>query len=150
MRKRRVRRSAAAGVLLTAVLAGCTVAAPDPAAYRERTTLALGDTLSHVATARLVLEGVRDGTMPGPYALATVRDSDDTLTTAVGAYLELYPPPEIDPRFRQVATLLGDAGDLVTASRIAVYRHDRAGYPRLIERLDALATDLERLEKDLS
>jgi hypothetical protein len=56
----------------------------------------------------------------------------------------------MDPRFKRVSSLLGDATDLVTESRIALYRHDRAEYPALISDLDDLTTKLERLEKEMS
>jgi hypothetical protein len=138
----------ALAVLLLAT--GCTVASPDSQAYRDRTSLVLTDAISHVATAQKVLAASQDDKILGSYALATVRSSDDTLNTAVGAYFELYPPREMDPRFKRVSSLLGDATDLVTESRIALYRHDRAEYPALIRDLDDLTTELERLEKEMS
>jgi hypothetical protein len=143
-------RTLAPALAVVLLAAGCTVAEPDPDAYRARTTLVLTDAISHVSTAQTVLEASRDDRILGSYALTTVRSSDDTLNTAVGAYFELYPPPEMDSQFQQVSTLLGDATDLVTQSRIALYRQDHADYPGLISDLDDLTTKLERLEKELS
>jgi hypothetical protein len=148
-RARRV-RAAPAVVLLVLIGGGCTVASPSPAAYRERTALVITDAISHVATAQKVLEASQDDKILGAYALATVRSSDDTLNTAVGAYEELYPPRSMDPTFNRASSLLGDATDLVTAARIALYRHDRADYPGLVDDLEQLTAELERLEKELS
>lgn len=153
MRPDSPRRSTLAVVLLlalTLLAAGCTTASPSPSAYQERTKLAVTDAISHVATAQKVLEATRDGKVLDTYALATVRASDDTLNTAVGAYLELYPPDPADRLFTRASTLLGKATDLVTESRIALYRDDRADLPRLIEELKRLTDKLEQLEKDLA
>lgn len=146
----RLARAWTTGLAVVLLTAGCTVAQPDPASYRERTKVVVTDAIAHVGTARTVLEAARDGKILGPYSLTTVRASDDTLNTAVGAYLELYPPEELDPLFTRTNTLLGDAGDLVTESRIALYRHDEDDYPSLIRDLDDLTKKLERLEKELS
>ncbi|HET6627792.1 MAG TPA: hypothetical protein VFG63_15480 [Nocardioidaceae bacterium] len=143
-------RSWAAAVLIVLVASGCTTATPAPDAYRARTKLAVTDAISHVATAQKVLEATRKNKILGPYALVTVRASDETLGTVVGAYLELYPPQQLDPRFTKASTLLGDASDLVTQTRIALYRDDRADFPGLIKDLDSLSTKLERFEKELS
>lgn len=143
-------RGLLSGVLVMALAAGCTVASPHPDAYRERTKLAVTDAVGHVATAQKVLEAARADMILRSYAVATVRSSDDTLNTAVGAYLELYPPEGMDPRFTKAGTLLGEATDLVTESRVALYRNDRGDYPQLIKDLAALGRRLDRFEGELS
>lgn len=140
---------AACAVLLTLV-AACTPASPSPSTYRERTKLAVTDTISHVETARIVLEASRTQRITGPYALSTVRASEETLSKVTGSYAELYPPRELDRLFVRTSSLLGDASDLLTESRIALKRDERSRYPSLVADLDRLGKQLEDLEKRLS
>lgn len=131
------------------MVTGCTPASPDPDTYRERTKLAVTDTISHVGTARKVLASARDGKIMDNYALATVRSSEDTLTKVAGSYSEVYPPPQLDPVFDRASGLLGDAEDLLTDSRIALHRDAIDRYPGLIKDLDKVTKELERLERRL-
>lgn len=115
--------------LLVVLLAftSCTPASPSVETYRERTKPAVTDTLSHIATAQQVLELAQRDKVMGPYALSTVRSSESTLSKVTGSYAELHPPTELDPVFTQATSLLGDASDLLTETRIALKRDDREG-----------------------
>lgn len=145
----RTTRRARLVLLLVLVLSACTPATPDTDTYRERTKLAVTDTISHVVTARKVLASARDDKIMDNYALSTVRASEDTLSKVAGSYSELYPPPKLDPVFDRASGLLGDAEDLLTGSRIALHRDAVDRYPALIDELDKLTKQLERLERRL-
>lgn len=111
--------------------------------------MAIEDAISQVGTAEKVLTAAEDGKVLATYALTTVRASDATLGTVVAAYAELYPPESLDALYTRANALLGDASDLVAATRIALYRRDGADYPRLVGQLDALTKTLEEFEATL-
>ena len=149
-RSRGSRRIVGTIAVMLLSVSGCTVASPDPADYRERTELAVGDAISHLATTEKVLRAAEEDKVLGTYALTTVRASDAMLETAVGAYAELYPPEQLDALAGRVDRLLGDASDLVGDSRIALHRGRRAEYPALIEDLESLLEEMEEFEGRLS
>jgi hypothetical protein len=51
---------------------------------------------------------------------------------------------------RRSSTLLGEAEDLLAEVRIAVHRESTADYRTLLRDLDALATRLESLERQVA
>lgn len=132
--------------LLLVVLAGCVPASPDVDTYDDKAMRTLGAAVSETKTVRTLLQTSYDGRMLRPTALAQLRYSESALGTATKAFTELNPPPARDGLYTRASTLLGDAEDLVAEARITVERKRESAYPGLVEKLDGLATRLEKLE----
>jgi len=133
-------------VALLVLLSGCVPSNPDTDTFDDKSLRTAGAALSQTRTVSGLLQTSYDGRMLRPTALAQLRYSEDSLDTATGAFTELNPPSARDAQYTRLSTLLGEAGDLVAEARIAVERSEEARYPRLVDRLDALASKLERLE----
>ena len=128
------------------LLSGCVPSSPDADTFDDKSMRTAGAAVSQTRTVSRLLQTSYDGRMLRPTALAQLRYSEDSLDTATSAFTELNPPSARDPLYTRLSTLLGDAGDLVAEARIAVERSEEARYPRLADRLDGLASKLERLE----
>lgn len=139
-----------AGVVLLAALSGCVPVSPDADTYDDKAALTLGSAVSEVRTVQRLLELLYDDRMIPPTAVAQLRYSEDALDTATKAFTELNQPPSRDRLANRMATLLGDAGDLLADARLAVERRDRPDYPQLADDLDALAGKLEDVEGRVS
>lgn len=140
-------RRALGGTLLVVLLVtGCVPASPDVDTYRDKAAVTLGAAVSDVTTVRLLLEMSYDGRMLRPTALTQLRYSEGALGTAIDAYTELNPPPQLDGLFKRSSTLLGDASDLVAEARIAIERQQVDRYPGLAEELRKIGSQLEQLE----
>jgi hypothetical protein len=143
-----VRRGAAAAlvVVLGVLATACIPASPDADTYDDKAQRTLGAAVSEVRTVEKVLESLRRGRMFRQTAIAQLRYSQSSLDTATYAFTELNPPPQRDRLTKQTTTLLGDADDLLGEVRTTVERYHRDRYPALVKELDAMASDLERLE----
>lgn len=135
---------------LALLLSGCVPASPDVDTYRDKAAVTLGSAISDVRTVSRTVETMYDGRMLGPTATTQLRYSEDALDTATGAFTEVNPPPSQDRLHARMSTLLGDAGDLLAQSRIALERSGTERYPDLVRQLEDLATRLEKLEGRVS
>lgn len=134
-------------VVAVALLGGCVPASPDVDTYDDKAALTLGAAVSEVRTVQSLLETLYDDRMIRQTAIAQMRYSEKSLGTATSAFTELNPPPRRDRLTKRMTTLLGDAGDLLDEARTAIERYDRAAYPSLVDELDTMAGDLEKLER---
>jgi hypothetical protein len=132
-----------------ALAAGCSTS-PDAHDYREQASLTLGTATSEVATVRLVLSELADGDTLRPAAMTQLRYSEDSLGSTAQSFGTLNPPGSADRVHRRSSTLLGEAEDLLAEVRIAVHRESTADYRKLLRDLDALATRLESLERQVA
>lgn len=139
----------AAVLLLLASACGTVPGQPSPADWRSTARQSLQTAASEVATVQMVLEEAQDEQLLGRYGAVSVTNAESALGSAQDSILTLQPPATLQQQFDAVATVLGDAGDLVTQSRIAIVRDDRTQYAELVDRLDAMTGRLETLRTSL-
>lgn len=137
----------AAYVVVASLAAGCVPASPDPSTYDSKAVLTLGSAVSETRTVQQTVLALDQDRTFRTVAKTQLRYSEDALDTATGAFTELNPPPERDRLHAQVTTLLGDAGDLLARTRIAVERDRSAQYPALSRQLGRIADRMQRLEE---
>jgi hypothetical protein len=131
-------------------LAACVPASPDQNTYEAKTSLTVGGALSDVATVRIILEALHENKILRAAAIAQIRASEDSLDTNAGAYAEVNPPPALDALYTRTSMLLSDATDLVTQARIAIDRHRSHRYPKIAQDLAKTATQLDKIDKNVS
>lgn len=140
----------AAALVVLAAVTGCVPSTPDADTYDDKAAQTLGSAVSEVRTVQRLLQTLSENRMFRASAVTQVRYSEDALDTANKAFTELDQPVSRDRLARDVGTLLGDAGDLLTDARTAIVRRERADYPRLAEDLGALVEELEKVEGRVS
>jgi hypothetical protein len=148
-RSRTSPRWAALVVAALVALSGCVSPALGEDSYRGKGQQAAGAALSEVATAQLVLEQVRKGNLPRPYADETVSAAEDALGSISDSFGAVQPPRESDDVQSDVSDLLDDAASAVTDARIAVRRGDDGAMRDLVRRLQRLADQLRELKESL-
>lgn len=131
-------------VLVALLLTGCVPQSPDQDTFRDRSELAIEQTVSAVESTRLVLRLLMRDDMLTNYAEIAVHDTQDSLSAASGGYDALNPPRELDQLYSSTSTLMSDASSAVTDTRIAVARGDTGDFAKLEKQLTKLATDLHR------
>jgi len=143
-------RPRAAAMLAAVLLAGCVPASPDVDTFDDKAMRTAGAAVSDVRTVERLLSLLHDGRMPRPTVVAQLRHSEDGLGTAAKAFTELNPPPPRDGCADRLGALLDEAETLVADARVAVERQAVGDYPDLAKQLEALAKDLEALERRAS
>ncbi len=132
------------------LVAGCVPASPDADTYDDKASRTLGSAVSEVRTVEKVLRTLYDDRMHRQTAITQLRYSEKAIDTAATAFTELNPPPERDRLTTRVDTRLGNAQDLLDETRTAIERYRREDYPALVDDLETLARQLERLEGRVS
>jgi hypothetical protein len=119
-------RSAAAAVLAVA-LSACVAHPVGPARtfakYEGKATTTAEAALSAVQTARLVSHAASDKHLFGAYVGLTLGESEDAVAGVAGTFASIQPPnAQADGLRAELAALLGDAEDHLSALRIAARR----------------------------
>lgn len=131
-------------VVAALLLAGCVPQSPDQDTFRDRSELAIEQTVSAVESTLLVLRLLMREDMLTNYAEIAVHDAQDSLSAASGGYDALNPPRQLDQLYSSTSTLMSDASSAVTDTRIAVSRDDAGDFAKLEKQLSKLAKDLHR------
>jgi hypothetical protein len=144
----RVRLAALVATLLLAVT-GCAPGTPDEDSWRYDARRAVGDVVSSVQTARLVLTQSQEGRVHHAYLQNVLVDSERTGGLAAETLSSVQPPDVERQRSSDVNDQLEMATGLLTDARIAAVAHDTGEYAGLVTELEQTAKDLLDLESAL-
>lgn len=142
-----LRACAAAVLLATAALTGCTVSEPGEKGWTEIARTSLTDAAGEVATARLTVAAARDDQVWDAYAVTVTSEAEKQVATAEESLSSVQPPPGLRERADRLLTVLGDAADAVRAARVAVVAGDID--EALLQQLRDTVTALERAAERL-
>jgi hypothetical protein len=126
-RMARVRPAALAAIGVVLLLGGCTPHPVGPArtdaAYDGKARTTVEGALSAVQSARLVVEASDDGNTTSVYAAMVLSEQEGAVDGLAGTFRSIQPPSGASDHVgAEVADLLGDATDHLTAARIAARR----------------------------
>jgi hypothetical protein len=141
-----------AAVLVAALLlavAGCAPGTPDEDSWRYDARRAVGDVVSAVQTARLVLMQSEEGRVHHAYLQNVLVDAERTGGLAAETLSSVQPPEVEHRRASDVNDQLEEATGLLTDARIAAVAHHTWEYADLVTQLAQQAEDLLRLESTL-
>jgi hypothetical protein len=148
MRVTRARAAGLASALLLA-LTGCAPGTPDEDSWRYDARRAVGDVVSAVQTARLVLTESQQGHVHHAYLQIVLVDAERTGGLAAQTLSSVQPPDVEHRRSSDVSDQLEQATGLLTDARIAAVAHDTDEYAGLVDDLRRTADELLGLENDL-
>jgi len=137
--------------VLVAALTGCTGSAASTSAWADQSDKAMGQAVSSLGTAQVVLDTGRNR-LTHAYAVGALADAVEVADKQVATYDELQPPDDLHQLAREVVSSLHDAVELLVAVRTAYSSpgladdqasalRDRVGAE--LERLDTLATAVD-------
>jgi hypothetical protein len=148
MNRFRVRAGALVATLLIAVT-GCAPGTPDEDSWRYDATRAVGDVVSSVQTARLVLTQSQEDRVYHAYLQSVLVDAERTGGLAAETLSSVQPPDVEHERSSEVNDELEKANGLLTDARIAAVAHQAGEYADLVTELEQTAEDLLDLESAL-
>lgn len=138
-------------VLLALLVAGCVAPALDSGAFRRNAVGALDSAVSETRTAALTLRQHLAGKVVRTYADTVVTDSEDALGPVEDSFGTVDPPTSADEKLRDdVGRLLSEAGDALSAARIALRKGDATGMGKSLADLTSLADRMEQASERLS
>jgi len=137
-------------VVFSWVLTGCVPATPDEDTWRYDARQAVSDVSSEVRTVALVLRHDAAGRFLGGYAAVTAANAEEAAGKAGDTLAAKQPPAAEEGRYATVTDLLDKATGLLAEARIAVAEGNRSAYQGLLDQLDAVAGQLDRLERELN
>jgi len=128
---------------------GCGSGQPaSTSSWQGSTERALGELISGLGTARLVVEHDARGGLPHSYAVVTMTDSIESSSRKVSGYLVGQPPDRLHAANATVTTALQEAQALLVETSVAIASPglDRATARRLVDEIDAMRERLDRLD----
>ena len=143
-----VRVAALVAALILAVT-GCAPGTPDEDSWRYDARRAVGDVVSAVQTARLVLMQSQEGRVHHAYLQNVLVDAERTGGLAAETLSSVQPPEVEHRRSSDVNDQLEKATGLLTDARIAAVAHHTGEYADLVSQLEQEAEDLLELESTL-
>jgi hypothetical protein len=142
-------RAAVFIVALLLALTGCAPGTPDEDSWRYDARRAVGDVVSAVQTARLVLTQSQEGRVHHAYVQNLLVDAERLGGMAAETLSSVQPPDVEHRRSSDVDDQLERATGLLTDARIAVVAHETDEYADLVTQLERMARDLLDLEAAL-
>ncbi len=130
-------------------LTGCAPGTPDEDSWRYDARRAVGDVVSAVQTARLVLTQSEEGRVHHAYLQSVLVDAERLGGLAAETLSSVQPPDVEKRRSSDVDDRLDQATGLLTDARIAVVAHDTDEYADLVTQLERTADELLDLESAL-
>ena len=144
---RMLSRLTAAGLLLA--VTACAPGTPDEDSWRYDARRAVGDVVSAVQTAQLVLTQSEEGRVHHAYLQNLLVDAERLAGLAAQTLSSVQPPDVERQRSSDVNDQLEQATGLLTDARIAAVAHDTGEYAGLVTELKRTAEDLLALETAL-
>jgi hypothetical protein len=148
--------SALAPVLATcvtlAMVAGCTGEPSSTSAWQSSSDRAIGELISGLGTARVVLEEESQGDLQHSYAVVTVTDAIETSSRELSSYLVGQPPDGLHRANDEVARSLHEAMRLLVEVRVELASPGvtRSSAQDLTDRIDAMRKQLDQLESNVT
>lgn len=141
--------STAAWSSAVALLAvGCAGTPSSTSAWQGSSDRALGELISGLGTARLVVVAESRDRMPHTYSVTALTDAVDSGNREISGYVLGQPPDDLHLAQEAVTTALEDAADLLVEVRVEVSSPgvDHGAARRLVERIDAMRDRLDQLD----
>ncbi|MGY2874846.1 hypothetical protein ACVW00_002036 [Marmoricola sp. URHA0025 HA25] len=150
-RSRGTMRVSATGVLLLGFLgAGCTTGHPSStSAWQSASDRALGEVISGLGTARLVVQQEQRNRLQHTYSVEAVTDSIETSGREISSYQVQQPPDDLHRANAAVGDALDEASSLLVDVRVALASPGltEESARRLVQRIDDLRDQLDQLDK---
>lgn len=143
MTRRRVASLVGCSAIAALLLGGCVVPARDDGAYREDASESLQSASSELATADLAVRSWLAGRLTRNATDVVVTDAESAIGPIDVAFGGGDPPgPASDETRDTVVSLLGDAQDALSQTRIAVRRDDATTARAALKQLREVAAEL--------
>ena len=133
-----------------AALTGCTTGQPSStSAWQSASDRALGEVISGLGTARIVIEQEQRNRLPHAYAVETVTDTIDSSGLEISSYQVAQPPAGLHRANAVVGDALDEATSLLVEIRVAIASPGLTAVSadRFLDRIDILRDDLVQLDK---
>jgi hypothetical protein len=136
-------------VLAGTVLEGCTTGRPSStSAWQSASDRALGEAISGLGTARVVVDQERRNRVPHTYAVEAVTDTIETSGREISSYQIQQPPDALHRANAAVGDALDEASSLLVEIRVTLASPGltKASSQRLLEEIDTLRDELDQLD----
>jgi hypothetical protein len=135
--------------LVGSLLGGCTTGHPSStSAWQSASDRALGEVISGLGTARVVVQQEQRNRLPHTYAVETVTDTIETSGREVSSYQLQQPPDELHGANAAVGDALDEASSLLVEIRVKLASPGltSASAQRLVDEIDTLRDELDQLD----
>jgi hypothetical protein len=148
-RRARALEFAVLGAFVCGALAGCTTGQPSStSAWQSASDRALGEVISGLGTARIVVEQEQRNRLPHTYSVEAVTDTIETSGREISSYQVGQPPDRLHRANAVVGDALDEASSLLVEVRVAIASPELTSESahQLLERIDALRDELDQLD----
>lgn len=136
-------------VLAGALLSGCMTGRPSStSAWQSASDRALGEAISGLGTARVVVEQEQRNRVPHTYAVVTVTDAIETSGREISSYQLQQPPDALHRANAAVGDALDEASSLLVEVRVMLASPGltTVSAPRLLAEIDKVRDELDQLD----
>ena len=136
-------------VLAGALLSGCMTGRPSStSAWQSASDRALGEAISGLGTARVVVEQEQRNRVPHTYAVVTVTDAIETSGREISSYQLQQPPDALHRANAAVGDALDEASSLLVKIRVMLASPGltTVSARRLLAEIDKLRDELDQLD----
>jgi hypothetical protein len=136
-------------LLLAAGLSGCMSGRPaSTSAWQSASDRALGEAISGLGTARVVVEQEQRNRVLHSYAVVTVTDAIETSGREIAGYQVQQPPDALHRANAVVGDALDEASSLLVEIRVTLASPGltKATATRLLDEIDSLRDELDQLD----
>ena len=134
---------------LVATSSACTGSPASTSSWQSSSDRAIGELISGLGTARIVVVQERRDRLPHPYSTQTVTDVIETSSREISSYLVGQPPDDLHAANQAVTLALHEAESLLVEVRVAIASPGLNGSSAddLVARIDAMRDRLDRLDQ---
>jgi hypothetical protein len=139
-------------LLVSGAAAGCATGRPSStSSWQSSSHRALGEAISGLGTARLVIQQELHARLPHTYAVVAVTDAIEASGKEISGYQVEQPPDGLHRASATVGDALDDASSLLVDVRVALASPGLTTESgrRLIDRIDALRDELDQLDRSV-
>jgi hypothetical protein len=136
-------------VLAGGLLSGCMTGRPSStSAWQSASDRALGEAISGLGTARVVVEQEQRNRVPHTYAVVTVTDAIETSGREISSFQVQQPPDALHRANAAVGDALDEASSLLVEVRVTLASPGlpKASARRLLDEIDSLRDQLDQLD----
>jgi hypothetical protein len=134
---------------IVAACCGCTGRPASTSAWQSSADRAIGELISGLGTARIVVVQERRNRLPHTYSTQTVTDAIETGSRQISSYLVGQPPDALHAANQAVTVALNEAESLLVEVRVAIASPglSRSSAADLVTRIDAMRDRLDGLDQ---
>jgi Fe-S cluster biogenesis protein NfuA len=136
-------------LVLVGACSGCTGSPASTSSWQSSSDRAIGELISGLGTARIVVEQERRNRLPHTYSTQAVTDAIETSSREISSYIVGQPPDALHRANQTVTLALHDAEALLVEVRVAVASPGLtpSSAHALLTRIDAMRDQLDSLDK---